>query len=137
MLSTRDLVFKKRPVKKLIERYVGLYKIEEIVLKNMVKLKLLTFIRIYSVVNINRIEQYRESMKGQRVEEPKLVEVDKVKEWKVEKILNKQKVREIIKYLVSQKRFTAENDIQKKEKDLENTKELVNKFEGRMKVEIR
>ena len=64
MLSTRDLVFKKRPVKKLIERYVGLYKIEEIVLKNMVKLKLLTFIRIYSVVNINRIEQYRESMKG-------------------------------------------------------------------------
>ena len=28
MLSTKDLVFKERPAKKLIERYVGPYKIE-------------------------------------------------------------------------------------------------------------
>ena len=33
----RNLVFKERPVKKLIERYIGLYEIEEIVLKNVVK----------------------------------------------------------------------------------------------------
>jgi len=31
MLSTRDLVFKERPVCKLMERYVGPYKIEEVV----------------------------------------------------------------------------------------------------------
>jgi len=30
----------------------------------------------------------------------KPVEVEEVKEWKVEKILNKKKVREIVKYLV-------------------------------------
>jgi len=45
------------------------------------------------------------------VEEPKLVEVDRVKEWEVKKILNKRKVRRVMKYLVCWKRFTAENDI--------------------------
>ena len=38
MLSTKDLVFKERPVRKLVERYVRPYKIEEVVLTNMVKL---------------------------------------------------------------------------------------------------
>jgi len=38
MLSTKDLVFKKRPVCKLVERYVGPYKIEEVVSSNTVKL---------------------------------------------------------------------------------------------------
>jgi len=31
MLSTKDLVLKKRPVKKLIEKYVGLYVVKKIV----------------------------------------------------------------------------------------------------------
>ena len=38
LLSTKDLVFKKRPVRKLVERYVGLYMIEEVVSTNTVKL---------------------------------------------------------------------------------------------------
>ena len=41
MLSTKDLAIKERPVKKLMERYIGLYKIEKEVLRNVVKLKLL------------------------------------------------------------------------------------------------
>ena len=38
LLSTKDLVFKERPVRKLMERYVGLYVIEEVVSSNVVKL---------------------------------------------------------------------------------------------------
>ena len=38
LLSTKDLVFKERPTKKLIERYVGPYVIEEVVSLNVVKL---------------------------------------------------------------------------------------------------
>ena len=85
-------MFKKRPTKKLIERYVGLYKIEEVVSKNAVKLKLPVSIRIHSVVNVSRVVKYREPVKKQRVEELKLVEVKGVEELKVEKILNKRKV---------------------------------------------
>jgi len=39
-------------------------------------------------------------VKGQKKEEGKLVEVKEVKEWEVEKILNKRKVRKVTKYLV-------------------------------------
>jgi len=38
LLSTKDLVFKERPTKKLMERYVRLYMIEEVVSLNVVKL---------------------------------------------------------------------------------------------------
>jgi len=38
MLSTKDLVFKERPVHKLVEWYVGPYEIEEVVSLNAVKL---------------------------------------------------------------------------------------------------
>ena len=80
MLSTKNLVFKERPVKKLTERYVRPYKIEEVVSRNAVKLKLLAFMRIYLVVNVSRIMRYRELVRGQRVEELKPVEVDRVEE---------------------------------------------------------
>ena len=80
MLSTEDLVFKERPAKKLTERYVGPYKVEEVVSKNAVKLKLPALIRIHLVVNVSRMVRYREPVKGQRMEEPKLVEVEEVEE---------------------------------------------------------
>ena len=38
MLNTQDLVFKERPVRKLVDRYIGLYAIEEVVSTNAVKL---------------------------------------------------------------------------------------------------
>jgi len=38
MLSTKDLVFKERPAKKLVDQYIGLYTIEEVVSTNAVKL---------------------------------------------------------------------------------------------------
>ena len=100
MLITKDLVFKKRPTKKLMERYVGPYEIEEVVSKNTVKLKLPVLMRIHPIVNFSRVVRYRELVRGQRVEELKPVEVKGVKEWKVEKILNKRKVLGVEKYLV-------------------------------------
>jgi len=38
MLSTKDLVFKERPVKKLVDQYIEPYTIEEVVSTNTVKL---------------------------------------------------------------------------------------------------
>ena len=137
MPSTKDLVFKERPAKKLMEKYVGPYKIERVVSKNAVKLKLLASMRIHLVVNVSRIVRYKEPVKGQRVEEPKPVEVEGMEEWEVEKILNKRKIRGVEKYLVQWKGFTAENDIWEKEDDLENIRELVDEFEGRLSAEVR
>ena len=55
LLSTKDLVFKERPTQKLIERYIGLYAIKEVVLMNTVKLQLPSSIRIHLVVNVSQI----------------------------------------------------------------------------------
>jgi len=53
LLSTKDLVFKERPIRKLTERYIGLYEIEEVVLSNIVKLQLPALMRIHPVVNVS------------------------------------------------------------------------------------
>ena len=63
-MSTKDLVFKKIPSKKLMERYVRLYAIEEVVSPNMVKLQLPSLMRIYPVVNVSWIVRYKEQRKG-------------------------------------------------------------------------
>jgi len=56
--------------------------------------------RIYLIVNVSQIVRYKEQVEGQRKEEGKPIEVEGVKEWEVEKILNKRKIREMEKYLV-------------------------------------
>ena len=56
LLSTKDLVFKERPSKKLMERYVGPYVIEEVVSSNVVKLRLSSLMRIHLVVNVSWID---------------------------------------------------------------------------------
>ena len=80
LLSTKDLVFKERPSKKLMERYVGPYVIEEVVSSNVVKLRLPSSIRIHPVVNVSRIVRYKKQVKGQKKEEGKPVEVEGVEE---------------------------------------------------------
>ena len=55
LLSTKDLMFKERPARKLMERYIGLYVIEEAVSSNAVKLQLLSSMRTHLVVNVSRI----------------------------------------------------------------------------------
>jgi len=100
LLSTKDLVFKERPVQKLTERYIGPYAIEEIVSTNAVKLRLPSLMRIHPVVNVSWIVRYKKQVKGQKKEEGKLIEVEGIEEWEVEKILNKRKIRGVEKYLV-------------------------------------
>ena len=89
------------------------------------------------MVNVSRVVKYREPGKRQKVEKPKLVEVDGVEEWEVEKILNKRKIWEVEKYLVYWNSFMAENNTWEKEEDLENVRELVDEFKGRISAEVR
>jgi len=51
-------------------------------------------------VNVSQIVWYKEQVEGQKKEKGKPIEVEEVKEWEVEKILNKRKIRGVKKYLV-------------------------------------
>ena len=129
LLSTKDLVFKERLMRKLMKRYIGPYAIEEVVSTNVVKLQLPSLMRIHPVVNISQIVWYKEQVRGQKNEEEKLVEVEEVEEWEVEKVLNKKKIRGVEKYLVQWKGFTAEGDIWERRENLKNAEKLIEEFE--------
>jgi len=80
MLSIKNLVFKKKLIKKSAKRYMRLYIVKKVVSKNMVKLKLPVFIRIYLVMNTSRVVRYIKLVKRQKVEESKPIEVNGVEE---------------------------------------------------------
>ena len=119
-----------------MERYVRPYAIKEVVSLNVVKLKLPSLMRIHPVVNISWIVWYKEQVKGQKKEKEKLVEVEGVEEWEVEKILNKKKMRGVEKYLIRWKGFMAEGDTWERRENLKNVEELIEEFEQEG-VEIR
>ena len=72
MLSTKDLKYQmiSRRMEKLMERFVGPYKVKKIISANVVELELPSTIRIYPVVNVSRIHRYIEQVEGQRKEQP-------------------------------------------------------------------
>ena len=92
ILDTIDLVFKEQLAKKLADQYMGPCTMNEVISTNVVKLWLPNLMRIHLVVNISWVIWYNEQVGEQKKEELKGVE-----EWKVEKILNKRKVRGVIK----------------------------------------
>jgi len=53
LLSTKDLVFKERPARKLVDQYIGPYTIKKVVSTNAVKVRLPTSMRIHPVVNVS------------------------------------------------------------------------------------
>ena len=53
ILNTKDLIFKKRPAKKLVDLYVSPYITKGVISTNVVKLKLPTLMRIYLIINIS------------------------------------------------------------------------------------
>jgi len=68
LLSIKDLMWqtRNRETKKLIERFIGLYKIKKIISENMVKLELLAPMKIHLVVNVSRIAIYQEQIERQK-----------------------------------------------------------------------
>jgi len=71
MLSTKDLKYQivGRRTEKLMERFVGPYKIKKIVSSNTVELELPSTVKIHPVVNVSRIQRYVGQVEGQRKEQ--------------------------------------------------------------------
>jgi len=102
MLSTKDLKYQMvgRRTEKLTERFVGPYKVKEVVSLNAVKLELPSTVKIHLVVNVSRIQRCVGQVEGQKREQLAPVIIEGVEEWEVERILNKWRVRGKDKFLV-------------------------------------
>jgi len=131
ILSTKDLKYQMvgRRTEKLMERFIGPYRIKKIVLSNAVELELPSTIKIHLVVNVSRIQKYVGQVEGQEKEQPAPVIIEGEEEWEVERILNKQWIRGKDKYLVRWKGFTVESDTWEGKENLENTKEAIEEYE--------
>jgi len=70
---------------KLMECFMGSYKVKRIISTNAVELNLPTTIKIYPVVNISRLQLYKLQVKGQKVVPLAPVIVEGKEEFEVEK----------------------------------------------------
>jgi len=72
ILSTKDLKYQmvERRTEKLMERFVGPYKVKKIVSSNAIELELPNTIKIHPVVNVSRIHRYVGQVEGQKREQP-------------------------------------------------------------------
>jgi len=77
---------------KLVERFVGPYRIKVIISSNVVEIELPPTVKIHLVVNASQIKRYVKQVDGQGKEMPQPVVVKGEEEWEVEKILNRRKV---------------------------------------------
>ena len=66
-------------MKKLTEKYIGLYKMKKIISENAIELELLVLLRIHLVVNVSRIVLYKKQIEEQKKILPPLVEIEREK----------------------------------------------------------
>jgi len=68
LISIKDFSMEliKRAMKKLTEKFIGLYVVKKIVSENMVELELLVSLRIHLMVNVRRVVKYKEQIEGQK-----------------------------------------------------------------------
>jgi len=119
----------RRRTDKLMERFVGPYRVKGIVSSNAIELDLPSSVRIHPIVNVSRIRRYRDQVKGQKVMPPPPVEIQEEMEYKEEKILSKRKRYGKVEYLVRWREYTAEEDTWEKEGNLGNVREAVEDYE--------
>ena len=60
--KSQEEIMRDRQIKKLIEKFVGSYKIKKITSENAVELELLVSMKIHLVVNVSRIAMYQEQV---------------------------------------------------------------------------
>ena len=131
LLRTKDLKWQmiSRRMDKLMERFVGPYRVKGIISLNAIELELPSSIRIHPVVNVSRIHRYRDQVKGQKVMPPPPVEIQGEMGYEVDKILSKRKRYGKVEYLVQWKGYTAEEDTWEKEGNLGNAQEAIRDYE--------
>jgi len=74
--------------------------VKRIISTNAIELELPSTIKIHLVVNISRVQMYKDQIEGQRKKQSLLVIIEEEEIYEVEKILNKRKFRGKNRYLV-------------------------------------
>jgi len=117
-----------RQSEKLTERFISPYQVKKIISTNTIELDLPSSIKIYPVVNVSKVYRYKDQVEDQKKEWPAPVIIEREQEYEVKKILNKRKFRGKDQYLVQWKGYMVKEDTWESRENLENARNLVEKF---------
>jgi len=116
-------------LEKLTEQFIGPYQVKGIISTNTIELDLPNTVKIHLVVNVSRVQRYKDQVEGQKKKWPAPVIIEREEEYEVEKILNKKKFRGKDWYLVQWKGYMIEEDMWEPRENLGNIEDLVKEFE--------
>jgi hypothetical protein len=137
MLSSKDINPVERPMRKLIERWMGPYPISKIVSANAVQLKLPAAMKIHPTVNMSRIKPWKTPLPGQTVTPPPPVEIEGQKEYKVEKVIDSCRRYRWMEYLVKWKGYSLEENTWEPYPNLEHAEHKVAEFHRKYPEAVR
>ena len=116
-----------------MERWLGPYDITKLVGDNAVRLHLPKMMRIHPVVNISRVQPYKELLEGQTTIRPGLVKLTEDREikYEIDHVVDVRKKGQHMEYLIHWKGYTEEDRTWEPKGNLGNAKAALDLFHER------
>ncbi len=133
MLSAKNLKRKKLS-KKLSNKMIKLFRIQEFIDKQTYHLDLSIIYRVHSVFHVFLLELYNCKLNDNSIFDYLVLKlIDDEQEWKIEKILQKRKRKRILYYKIQWKEYFIEYDQWILSEDMKDVLKLIEAFETRLK----
>ena len=133
MLSAKNLKQKKLS-KKLSNKMLKLFRIQEFIDKQTYHLSLLIIYRVYSVFHVSFLKLYNHRLNDDSILKYLALKlIDDEQEWKVERILQKWKRKKILYYKIQWKEYFIEYNQWISSEDMKDVSKLVEAFKMRLK----
>ncbi len=135
MLSAKNLKQKKLS-KKLSNKIIKLFHIQELINKQTYYLDLSIIYRVHSVFHVFLLKLYNRRLNDNSILDYFVLKlIDDEQEWKIEKILQKWKRKKILYYKIQWKEYFIEYDQWILSEDMKDVLKLIKAFEMRLKRE--
>ena len=135
MLSAKNLKQKKLS-KKLSNKMIELFHIQELIDKQTYHLDLSIIYKVHSVFHVFLLKSYNRRLNDDSILDYLVLElIDDEQEWKIEKILQKQKRKRILYYKIQWKEYFIEYDQWISSENMKDVSKLIEAFKIRLKHE--
>ena len=120
--------------KKLLNKMIKFFCIQEFINKQMYHLDLLIIYKIHSVFHVFLLKSYNHRLNDDFILNYLTLKlIDDEQEWKIEKILQKQKRKKILYYKIQWKEYSVKYNQWILSEDMKNVLKLIEAFKMRLK----